>query len=407
MTATDSWMERHRSALMNVFGQPQRVLVKGEGAYVWDAEGRRYLDLLAGIAVNALGHAHPALVQAVTGQLGELGHVSNFFSTPPQVRLAEEILRIVTPGGAPSGSKVFFANSGAEANEGALKLARRHGGPGRRRVLALDGAFHGRTYGAMSLTWKQAQREPFAPLVPEIEHVPFGDVAALEAALGDDVAALFVEPIQGEAGVRPLPPGYLTAARRLTTDSGALLVLDEVQAGIGRTGEWMGHHLPAITGGEQVVPDVVTLAKGLGGGLPIGAVIALGEAAGSALGPGQHGTTFGGNPVSAAAGLAVLRTLEAEDLRAQVREVGPRLSAGLGEIEGVTEVRGAGLLLAAELAAPQAPAAVAAMLDAGFILNAPTETALRFAPPLILDSAQADSVLQALPTALRRAGVST
>ncbi|ROR74212.1 acetylornithine transaminase [Bogoriella caseilytica] len=405
MTSADAWMERHRSALMNVFGDPQRVLVKGEGAYVWDAEGRRYLDLLAGIAVNALGHAHPAVLHAVTGQLGELGHVSNFFSTPPQVRLAEEILRLVTPGGAPHGSKVFFANSGAEANEGALKLARRHGGPGRRRVLALEGAFHGRTYGAMSLTWKHAQREPFEPLVPQIEHLPFGDLESLEAALGDDVAALFLEPIQGEAGVRPLPPGYLSAARHLTTEAGALLVLDEVQTGIGRTGEWMGHHQGAITGAEQVVPDVVTLAKGLGGGLPIGAVVALGEGPGTALAPGQHGTTFGGNPVSAAAGLAVLRTLETEDLLDQVWQVGRQLSAGLAEIEGVTEVRGAGLLLAAELAAPQAKAAVAAMLEAGFVVNAPTESALRFAPPLILDAEQADTVLQALPAALRAAGV--
>lgn len=407
MTDTEHWIERHHEALMNVFGAPQRVLVKGEGAYVWDAEGRRHLDLLAGIAVNALGHAHPAIVEAVTSQLGELGHVSNFFSTPPQVSLAEEILRIVTPGGAPSGSKVFFGNSGAEANEGALKLVRRHGGPERRRVLALDGAFHGRTYGAMSLTWKQAQREPFEPLVPQIDHVPFGDVAALEAALGDDVAALFIEPIQGEAGVRPLPPGYLAAARRLTSEAGVLLVLDEVQTGVGRTGEWMGHHLPAITGSEQVVPDVVTLAKGLGGGLPVGAVVALGEYTGTLLGPGQHGTTFGGNPVSAAAGLAVLRTVESEQLLAQVREVGAQLSAGLAELDGVIEVRGAGLLLAAELAAPHAKAAVAAMLDAGFIINAPTESALRFAPPLVLDSEQAATVIDALPAALRAAGVTT
>ncbi|WP_418607150.1 aminotransferase class III-fold pyridoxal phosphate-dependent enzyme [Georgenia sp. SUBG003] len=237
-TTGDGWLERYRGSVMNTFGDPQRVLVRGEGAWVWDADGNRYLDLLGGIAVNALGHAHPALVDAVTAQLGTLGHVSNFFTTPAQVALAERLLEIVTPGGAPAGSRVFLANSGAEANEAALKLARRHGGTARPRVLALEGAFHGRTMGALSLTHKAAYRQPFEPLAAGVEFLPFGDLAALEGAVADDVAALFLEPVQGEAGVRPLPGGYLTAARRLTRDAGALLVLDEVQSGMGRTGTW-------------------------------------------------------------------------------------------------------------------------------------------------------------------------
>ncbi|GAA4424180.1 acetylornithine transaminase [Georgenia halophila] len=396
------WAERYRGAVMNTFGAPQRILVRGEGAYVWDADGNRYLDLLGGLAVNALGHAHPALLQAVTEQLGTLGHVSNFFTTPAHVRLAERLLQIVTPGGAPTGSRVFLGNSGTEANEAALKLVRRHGGGQRPRVLALEGAFHGRTMGALSLTHKAAYREPFEPLPGGVEFLPFGDLDALERALGDDVGALFLEPIQGEAGVRPLPEGYLAAARELTTAAGALLVLDEVQSGMGRTGQWMAHH--AIDGGA-VVPDVVTLAKGLGGGMPIGAMIALGEHTGSLLGPGQHGTTFGGNPVVAAAALAVVDTIEREDLLAHVTVTGKALATALGDIDGVAEVRGTGLLLAARLDAAVAKDVATALLDDGFIVNPVAPDTIRLAPPLILTDAQAQTLVAALPAALARAGL--
>ncbi|UNX56354.1 acetylornithine transaminase [Georgenia sp. TF02-10] len=384
---------------MNTFGPPQRVLVRGAGSHVWDADGRRYLDLLGGLAVNALGHAHPAVVRAVTDQLQTLGHVSNFFATPAQVTLAEQLLRIVTPGGAPAGSRVFLANSGTEANEAAVKLIRRHGGPARRRVLALEGAFHGRTLGALALTHKAAYREPFEPLPGEVDFLPFGDVAALREALDEDVAALVVEPIQGEAGVRVLPPGYLPAARELTRAAGALLVLDEVQSGMGRTGTWMAHHLPHLGGG--VVPDVVTLAKGLGGGLPVGAVVALGADIATLLGPGQHGTTFGGNPVVAAAALAVVAALD-DGLLGHVTEVGDLLRhklAGLGH-HGVAEVRGEGLLLAVGLTAPVAQAAAGHLLEAGFIVNPVRPDALRLAPPLVLTAAEATSFVDALPAAL-------
>ena len=254
-TPDAGWGERYGRALMGTYGTPQRVLVRGEGAYVWDVDGKRYLDLLAGIAVNTLGHAHPTLVNAISAQLGTLGHISNLFASPPQIALAERLLELASDGGAPAGSRVFFANSGAEANEAAFKMARRTGRP---RILALEGAFHGRTMGALALTYKPAYREPFEPLPAGVEHLPFGDVDALAAAMDEEVAALFLEPVQGEAGVRTLPPGYLAAARRLTAEHGALLVLDVVQTGLGRTGAWLAHQLPHFGGGLR--PDVVTLA---------------------------------------------------------------------------------------------------------------------------------------------------
>lgn len=395
-----TWQERYGAALMNTFGTPRRVLVRGEGSYVWDAEGRRYLDLLGGIAVNAVGHAHPAWVRAVTEQAATLGHVSNFFASPAQVALAEKILQIVVPGGAPAGSRVFLANSGTEANEAALKMARRHGGPARPRVLALEGSFHGRTMGALALTHKAAYREPFEPLPGGVEFLPFGDLAALEAALGDDVAALVVEPVQGEAGVRPLPPGYLVRARELTAAAGALLVVDEVQTGMGRTGAWMAHHHPHLGGGA--VPDVVTLAKGLGGGFPIGAAVAIGEHAAGLLGPGQHGTTFGGNPLASAAALATIGIIETEGLLAHAAGLGRELReklAGLGHA-AVAEVRGEGLLVAVELGVPAAAAAADALLEAGFIVNPVRPDTLRLAPPLTLAADEADTFLAALPAAL-------
>ena len=382
-----AWAQRYGRAVMNTFGAPQRVLVRGRGARVWDADGAQYTDLLAGIAVNCLGHAHPAVVGAVTAQLSTLGHVSNFFTTPAQITLAEELIGLVFPGADPADSRVFLANSGTEANEGAFKIARRHGGAQRPRVLALTDAFHGRTMGSLALTHKAAYREPFEPLPGGVEFVPAGDGAALAAAMGPDVAALIVEPIQGEAGVRELPPGYLEAARELTGRAGALLIIDEVQTGMGRTGAWMAHHLLA----PSVTPDVVTLAKGLGGGVPIGAVVATGPAAGL-LGPGQHGTTFGGNPVACAAALAVIATIRDEGLRERAGALGERWSAELAAVPGVTGVRGRGLLRGVGLADAVGPAAAVAaeLMERGFIVNAPRPDTLRLAPPLILPDADAD-----------------
>ncbi|PFG42910.1 acetylornithine aminotransferase [Isoptericola jiangsuensis] len=388
--SSDAWTQAYSRSVMDTFGPPQRVLVRGEGAYVWDADGKRYLDLLAGIAVNALGHAHPTLTAAVSAQLGTLGHVSNFFGTPTQITLAERLLQLA---GAPDGSRVFFTNSGTEANEAAFKMVRRTGAP---RVLALDGGFHGRTMGALALTAKAAYREPFEPLPGGVEHLPFGDTDALVEAFSPAAVAergavggLVVEPVQGEAGVRELPAGYLALARRLTADAGALLVLDEVQTGVGRTGHWFAHQDPEVGGG--VVPDVVTLAKGLGGGFPVGAVVAYGEHAATLLGRGQHGTTFGGNPVAAAAALATLAVIERDRLLAHVVEVGETLRRAIeaGGNPLVTGVRGRGLLLAVQLARPVAAEVAAAALEAGFVVNAVAPDAVRLAPPLILTTDQA------------------
>ena len=395
--AGSEWLSRYSSSLLNVFGTPQRVLVRGAGCLVWDADGKEYLDLLGDIAVNALGHAHPFVTSVIASQLATLGHVSNFFTSPTQVALAEKLLELAH---APAGSKVFFTNSGTEANEAAFKLARRNTGTGdakRGKIIALEGAFHGRTMGALALTAKEAYRAPFEPLPGGVVHIPFGDIAALEAAVDETVAAVFLEPIQGEAGVRPLPPGYLKAAREATTKAGALLILDEVQTGIGRTGKWLA------SGDAGIVPDAVTLAKGLGGGFPIGALVTFGEQTSSLLSAGQHGTTFGGNPVATAAALATLHALESQDVLANARAVGEHLRSGLAAIPGVTEVRGEGLLIGFDLDADVAPAAVQAALDAGFIINSPGPRTIRLAPPLILTAAQADTFLAAFPAILQAA----
>ena len=388
-----AWTDRYTSSLMNTFGPPKRVFVRGEGAQLWDADGNRYLDLFAGIAVNALGHAHPLIVQAVTAQLTTLGHVGNFFATAPQIALAERLIHLVdTPQ-----ARVYFCNSGTEANEAAFKLSRL---TGRTKLVATEGGFHGRTIGALALTGKPAIRAPFEPLPGEVTFVPFGDTAALEAAIDDETAAFIVEPIQGEKGVEPAPPGYLTAARRITERHGALLMLDEVQTGIARTGTWLRYQAEAAqNGGWQ--PDVISLAKGLGGGLPIGATIALGRAA-ELFTPGTHGTTFGGNPVACAAGLAVLYAIERDGLLENVNVVGARLRDGILGLDhpAVAAVRGAGLLLAIELREAVAPALADAALNAGFIVNAVNPQAIRLAPPLILTAAQADEFLAALPTLL-------
>ena len=388
--ANREWLQRYTGAVMNTFGTPARVLVRGRGAHVWDADGTEYIDLLAGIAVNCLGHAHPAVVAAVSEQVSTLGHISNFFTSPAQVRLAEELDGLVFPSARPGTSKTFLANSGTEA-------ARRHGGAARPRVLALESAFHGRTMGALALTHKAAYREPFEPLPAGVEFVPAGDVEALRAALGPDVAALIVEPIQGEAGVRELPAGYLEAARELTSAAGALLIIDEVQTGMGRTGAWMAHHLLA----PGVTPDVVTLAKGLGGGVPIGATIATGQAA-ELLGPGQHGTTFGGNPIAAAAALAVIGTIRDQGLLERVSALGERWATRLAALDAVVEVRGRGLLRGLGLADDVGPAAqvVDELSRRGFIVNAPRPDTLRLAPPFVLSDADADVFTEALSEVL-------
>lgn len=389
--STTALQRRWSASLMDNYGTPPLALVRGSGAVVVDADGREYLDLLGGIAVNSLGHAHPAVVEAVTRQLSTLGHVSNLYVSEPAVQLAEELLaHLGHPG------RVLFTNSGAEANEAAFKITRRTGRP---TIIAAENGFHGRTMGALALTGQPGKRAPFEPMPAGVEFVPFGDVAALAAAVDADTAAVFLEPVQGEGGVVVPPAGYLAAARKITTRHGALLVLDEVQTGVGRTGTFFAHTADGIT------PDVVTLAKGLGGGLPIGACIGLG-AAGDLLEPGQHGTTFGGNPVCCAAALAVLHTLATEDLLPHVAALGKELSTGIEELAHplVDHVRGAGLLLGVVLTAPVGPAVVAAARDAGFLINATSPGVLRLAPPLVLTSEQAQRFVHGLPAILDAAG---
>ena len=389
-TTSRALLERYDRALLGVFGTPRAVLTRGEGCYVWDADGARYLDLLAGIAVNVLGHAHPAVVAAVSAQAARLVHVSNFFTTTAQVELAERLLEVA---GAPSGSAVFFANSGTEAVEAAVKLSRR---TGRTRIVAAEGGFHGRTTGALALTHKPAYREPFEPLLPDVTHVPYGDEAALRAAVTGDVAAVVLEPIQGEAGVIEADPAYLRLARELTTAHGALLVLDEVQTGIGRTGSWFAFQQAGV------VPDAMTLAKGLGGGVPIGALVTFGPGVSGLLTAGQHGTTFGGNPLACAAGLAVLDTVEKEGLLTRATELGERLAGGVLATGHplVAGVRGRGLHRAIVLTADVSAAVADRAHRAGFIVNPVQPDALRLTPPLVLTDAQVDDFVAALPALL-------
>ena len=392
---TAELQQRWRHALMDNYGTPALSLVRGSGAEVWDADGRRYLDLVAGVAVNALGHAHPAVVAAVSGQIAQLGHVSNFFVHEPVLRLAERLQELLgCDRTAPDhrDARIVFGNSGAEANEAAFKIARRTGRP---HIVAAREAFHGRTMGALALTGQQAKRAPFEPLPAGVSHIPYGDVAALDAAVDTDTAAVVLEPILGEAGVIVPPAGYLSAAREITAARGALLVLDEVQTGIGRTGAWFAHQTAGI------IPDVVTLAKGLGGGLPIGACIGIGPA-GTLLEPGQHGSTFGGNPVCCAAALAVLDTIAAEGLLEQVRQVGKEIATGIDALEHplVTEVTGAGLMIGVGLAAPVSAAVVAAARDGGYLINNAVPDRIRLIPPLVLTEAQAREFLAALPAFL-------
>lgn len=377
--------------LMNNYGRPQRALVSGRGSTVVDEQGNEYFDLLAGIAVNALGHAHPAVVEAVQRQVAQLGHVSNFFAAGPPVRVAGELAARF---GDPT-ARVFFCNSGAEANEAAFKLARL---TGRRRILAAHHGFHGRTMGALALTGQPAKRAPFEPVAPGVEFYPYGDIDYVRALVDinpADTAAIFIEPIQGETGVVPAPEGFIEELRLLCDAHSILLVTDEVQTGVGRTGDFFAfqHDLPAGTR-----PDIVTMAKGLGGGLPIGAVIATGEVA-ATFAPGTHGTTFGGNPVSCAAAEAVLGVVD-DAFLAEVRRKGDAFARRLAGIDGVAEVRGRGLMLAAVLTAPVAKQAVSAALEHGLIINAPGDRVLRFTPPLVITDAELDQAAERLAATL-------
>ena len=381
--------QRYGQVMMNAFGAPKRVFVRGEGIHVWDAEGNRYQDMLSGLAVTALGHAHPAVLSAITSQLSTLGHVSNFFATPAQVALAERLVTTVL--GAELGeAKVFFTNSGTEANEAAFKLTRL---TGRTRLIAMEGSFHGRTAAALALTHNPAYREPFEPLPREVVFVPYGDADALAEAMDETVAAVIIEPIQGENGVVTPPPRFLARARELCDQHGALLWFDEVQTGMGRTGRWLA--------AGQVRADLITLAKGLGNGFPIGAVLGAGRAA-ELLQPGQHGTTFGGNPVAAIAGLAVIAVIERDGLLDNARRIGELLTSRISQLPHVDHVRGAGLLLGVVFDSDIAAQVATDLLDAGFIANAPRPGVLRVAPPLIINQTQAQDFVAALEQVLGR-----
>lgn len=396
--------QRFESALMPNYGVPPVALARGEGCRVWDTDGNAYLDLIAGIATSSLGHAHPALVEAVTAQVGTLAHTSNLFVHEPGVLLAERLLRLLDADG-----RVFFANSGAEANEAAYKLVRRHAGLGaegrghggethRTYVVAADGGFHGRTMGALALTGKQAIREPFGPYGADVRFVTYGSVDALREAVTGECAAVFLEPTQGEGGVVPAPEGYLAAAREICDATGAALVLDEIQSGIGRTGAWFQHQR------EGIRPDVLTLAKGLGGGMPIGACVGLG-AYGTAFAKGDHGSTFGANPVSCAAALAVLDTIDKDGLLGNVTAVGDLLATGIAGIDEppLAGIRGSGLWRAILLTEPKSAQVEAAAREAGFLVNAIHPQVIRIAPPLIITPGEAESFVAALPEILRKA----
>jgi acetylornithine aminotransferase len=367
-------INRWKSSVQNNYGTPSIALVKGKGLVVTDADGKQYLDFLGGIATNILGHAHPAIVKAVTKQVSTLSHVSNFYVHPHAVELAEKLAAMT----GDKSAKVFFCQSGAEANEAALKLSRR---TGKVRIVAAQGAFHGRTMGALSLTGQPAKREPFLPLINGVKHVPFGDIEAMRKAVTKKTAMVIIEPIMGEAGVIVPPADYLRELRALCDAKGALLVIDAVQTGMGRTGDWFGYEYSGIT------PDVITLAKGLGGGLPLGAMIALGKAA-DLFQPGDHGSTFGGNPVTTAAGLAVIKFIEAQKILKKVEKQGVYLMQELAVIPGVSEVRGAGLLLGIELENLKAADIAKALQNEGVLVNAANPTTIRLAPALIVTDAQ-------------------
>ncbi|NMO04883.1 acetylornithine transaminase [Gordonia sp. TBRC 11910] len=387
---TQDWQRRWSAVMMNNYGTPPVALVGGAGAIVTDADGKTYLDLLGGIAVNALGHGDPTMAAAIASQFETLGHTSNLYISPPGVELAERLLdKFGHPG------RVMFCNSGTEANEAAFKLARL---TGRSQIVAAEKAFHGRTMGALAMTGQPAKREPFEPMPAGVHFVTYGDVAELDAAVTDQTAAVILEPIMGESGVIVPPADYLAAARKITADRGALLIFDEVQTGIARTGTFFAHQ------SAGVVPDVMTLAKGLGGGLPIGAVIAAGEAA-DLFQPGMHGTTFGGNPVCTAAALSVLNRIDDLDLCNHVAAVGKSIVAGIEELANpaIDHVRGSGLLIGIVLTSDIAKETELAAREVGFLINAPAPDVLRLAPPLILTEEQGATFVAALPKLLHAA----
>lgn len=381
-----SWQQQYSERIMKSAALPSAELVRGQGCYVWDSDGRKYLDFLAGIAVNSLGHAHPVLVEAVSRQIATLAHVSNYFATPPQLELAERLRRL---SGAGERGRVYFGNSGAEGIEAAIKLARRTGRP---RILSLQNSFHGRTMGALSLTGKPSLREDFEPLLPNVSHIE-SSIEALEQAMGPDVAAVVIEPIKGEAGVIDLPKGYLAAARRITAESGALLIIDEIQTGAGRTGAWFGFQH------ENIIPDAIVLAKGIGGGVPIGALVTFG-AASDLLIAGQHGSTFGGNPLVTAAANAVLGEIENAGLVANAAARGVELARAIAPLPLVEEVRGRGLLIGVGLNSPVAPLVVAEAARLGLIINAPNDSSIRLAPPLIIGDAEVAEFIEKFTSAL-------
>jgi acetylornithine/N-succinyldiaminopimelate aminotransferase len=393
MTATEDLQARWDAVMMRNYGTPPVALASGHGCRVTDVDGRDYLDLIAGIAVSSLGHGHPAVVEAVSAQVAQLAHTSNLFLHEPGVHLAERLVGLLGADGA----RVFLCNDGAAANEAALKTVMR-AQPGRRSFVACEGSFHGRTLGILALTGKPAYREPFEPFGVQASFVPYGDVAALAAAVDSHTAAVFLEPILGEAGVIPPPPGYLASARAICDAAGALLVIDEVQGGIGRTGRWFAHQH------DNVTPDLVTAAKGLGGGLPIGACIGIGRAA-EALLKGDHGSTFGGNPVSCAAALAVIDTITSDGLLHQVADLGAAWQAALAAVESplLVGVRGRGLWIALVVTPGTAGAIESAARDRGFLVNAAAPDAVRIAPPLVLSAAEAASFTDALPEILAAA----
>ncbi len=380
-------MKRWQKALQDNYGTPTIELVSGKGSVVKDANGNTYLDFLAGIATNVLGHAHPAIVKSVSKQISTLGHVSNFYAHPNVLELAEKLQKLT----GDKSARVFFCNSGAEANEAALKLSRK---TGKYRIVATQEAFHGRTMGALSLTGQPSKRNPFKPLIKGIKHVPFGDSAAMKRAINKKTAMVIVEPIMGEAGVIVPPIDYLKNLRQYCDDNGALLVFDCVQTGMGRTGDWFGYEYSGIK------PDVITLAKGLGGGLPLGAMIALSSAS-KLFVAGDHGSTFGGNPVATAAGLAVISSIEKEKILLHVDEVGEYLLAELALIEGVSEVRGAGLLIGLTLDAPVAKAVTNKCQDLGALINAPGVSTIRLAPALNVSMKQAQKFVTIFSQALK------
>ena len=380
-------MKRWQRALQDNYGTPTIELVSGKGSVVKDSNGNTYLDFLAGIATNVLGHAHPAVVKAVTKQIATLGHVSNFYAHPNVLELAEKLQKMT----GDKSARVFFCNSGAEANEAALKLSRK---TGKYKIVATNESFHGRTMGALSLTGQPSKRNPFKPLLKGIKHVPFGDSLAMKRAITKKTAMVIVEPIMGEAGVIVPPSDYLKNLRKYCDDNGALLVFDCVQTGMGRTGDWFGYEYSGIK------PDVITLAKGLGGGLPLGAMIALGSAS-TLFSAGDHGSTFGGNPVATAAGVAVIASIEKEKILKHVDEVGAFLLAELALIPGVTEVRGAGLLIGLTLEKPVAKAVTKKCQELGALINAPGESTIRLAPALNVSMKQAQKFVAIFSQALK------